>query len=137
MTVTTVDPSTGGALVTYDETAPDAVDAMLQQASQAAAAWRDTLPAERAQALRRLAASLRGRGEELALMATREMGKPLADSRAEVDKCAWACEWFADHGPAMLEPEAAQTEALRTYVAYVPLGVVFAIMPWCLRSFAA
>ena len=63
-------------------------------------------------------------------MATREMGKPLLDSRAEVDKCAWTCGWFAEHGPAMLEPEAIETEAVRSYVAYVPLGVVFAIMPW-------
>ena len=63
-------------------------------------------------------------------MATREMGKPLVDSRAEVEKCAWACEWFADHGPAMLEREEIKTEAVRSYVSYVPLGVVFAIMPW-------
>ncbi len=63
-------------------------------------------------------------------MATREMGKPLLDSRAEVDKCAWACQWFAEQGPAMLEPEAVETEAVSSYVAYVPLGVVFAIMPW-------
>ena len=45
-------------------------------------------------------------------MATREMGKPLVDSRAEVEKCAWACEWFADHGPRMLEPEVIETEAM-------------------------
>jgi succinate-semialdehyde dehydrogenase/glutarate-semialdehyde dehydrogenase len=63
-------------------------------------------------------------------MASREMGKPLADSVAEVEKCAWSCEWFADHGPAMLEPEAVETEAISSYVAYIPLGVVFAIMPW-------
>jgi succinate-semialdehyde dehydrogenase/glutarate-semialdehyde dehydrogenase len=130
VTVTTVDPSTGQPLATYEETPPDAVDATLQRAHDAAALWRETPPAERAQALRRVAASLRGRGEELALMATREMGKPLADSRAEVEKCAWACEWFAEHGPAMLEPDAVETEAVRTYVAYVPLGVLFAIMPW-------
>ncbi len=63
-------------------------------------------------------------------MATREMGKPLVDSRAEVDKCARACQWFADHGPAMLDPEAIETEAVSTKVVYVPLGVLFAIMPW-------
>jgi succinate-semialdehyde dehydrogenase/glutarate-semialdehyde dehydrogenase len=54
----------------------------------------------------------------------------LVDSRAEVDKCAWAREWFADHGPALLEPEAIETEAVRTRVAFIPLGVLFAIMPW-------
>jgi succinate-semialdehyde dehydrogenase/glutarate-semialdehyde dehydrogenase len=130
VTVTTVDPSTGAPLATYEETAPDAVDAILAGAHEAAAAWRATPPADRAQALRRLAGVLRERRGELALLATREMGKPLADSGAEIDKCARACEWFADHGPAMLEPEAVGTEAVRSYVAYLPLGVVFAIMPW-------
>jgi succinate-semialdehyde dehydrogenase/glutarate-semialdehyde dehydrogenase len=130
VTVTTVNPSTGVPLATYDEPAPDAVDAILQRAHEAAAAWGVTPPAERADGLRRIATTLGDRREELALMATNEMGKPLADSRAEVEKCAWACEWFADHGPAMLVAEAVDTEALRSYVAYVPLGVVFAIMPW-------
>jgi succinate-semialdehyde dehydrogenase/glutarate-semialdehyde dehydrogenase len=64
------------------------------------------------------------------MLAAREMRKPLADGRAEVEKCARACDWFADHGPGMLEPEPVLTEADRTYVAYVPLGVLFAIMPW-------
>jgi succinate-semialdehyde dehydrogenase/glutarate-semialdehyde dehydrogenase len=130
VTVTTVDPSTGSPLATYDETAPDAVDAILQRAHDAASVWRLTAPADRAAGLRRLAAVLRDRREELALTATSEMGKPLADSRAEVDKCVWACEWFADNGPAMLDPAVIETEAVRSYVAYVPLGVLFAIMPW-------
>jgi len=130
VSVQTIDPATGQPLATYDETSPDEVDMLLARAREAAAAWRLTPPTERADSVRRLADSLRGRREELALMATREMGKPLVDSRAEVDKCAWACEWFADHGPKMLEPEAIETEAVRTNVVYVPLGVLFAIMPW-------
>jgi succinate-semialdehyde dehydrogenase/glutarate-semialdehyde dehydrogenase len=130
VSVTTVDPSTGDPLQTYDETAPDALDRLLGRAHDAAASWRATPVAERAHALRRLAGALRDRSDELAMMATREMGKPLGDSRAEVEKCAWTCEWFAEHGPAMLESETAETEAVRSFVAYVPLGVLFAIMPW-------
>jgi succinate-semialdehyde dehydrogenase/glutarate-semialdehyde dehydrogenase len=130
MTVTTVNPATGEPLATYDETPPDAVDKTLQQAYESAGQQRQTTPIERADALRRLASLLRGQRDELALLATREMGKPLAESGAEVDKCAWGCEWFAEHGPAMLEAESASTEAVRSYVAYVPLGVLFAIMPW-------
>jgi acyl-CoA reductase-like NAD-dependent aldehyde dehydrogenase len=130
LTVTTVDPSTGQPLATFEETTAEAIDAILDRAQEAASAWRDAPPVRRAESLHRLAASLRARLDELALVATREMGKPLADSRAEVEKCAWACEWFAEHGPAMLETEPVQTEALRSYVTYVPLGVVFAIMPW-------
>ena len=130
MTVTTVDPATGEPLASYAETETDELDAILRQAQAAAGAWRLTPPGERADGLRRLAGALRAGRAELALLATREMGKPLAESRAEVEKCAWSCEWFADHAPAMLEPEAVETEAARSYVAYVPLGVVFAIMPW-------
>jgi succinate-semialdehyde dehydrogenase/glutarate-semialdehyde dehydrogenase len=130
VSVETIDPATGQPLATYEEASPAEVDAILAQAHNAAAAWRLTPPTERAESVRRLAGSLRGRREELALMVTREMGKPLVDSRAEVDKCAWACEWFADHGPQMLEPGPIETEAVRTEVVYVPLGVLFAIMPW-------
>ncbi len=80
--------------------------------------------------MRRLAVALRERHEELAWLATKEMGKPLLESRAEVEKCARTCDWYADHAPALLRPETVQTEALRSMVVPVPLGVLFAIMPW-------
>jgi hypothetical protein len=106
VTVTTIDPATSEPLAAYQETTPDELDAVLAGAHAVAADWRITPRAERATALGRLASALRAEREELALLATREMGKPLAKSRAEVDKCAWCCEWFADHGPAMLAPDA-------------------------------
>ena len=130
MSVTTINPATGAPLESYEETTTGQIERLLGQAHGAAASWRATVPVERAKALARLAAELRGHREELASMATREMGKPLADSRAEVDKCAWACDWFAQHAPALLEPETVHTEAVRTRVRYDPLGVVLAIMPW-------
>ena len=130
MTVATVNPATGAALATYEETTPEELDAVLDRAYAAAAVWRDTPVGERADGLRRLAAAMRERFDELALLATREMGKPLEDSRAEVEKCAWCFEWFADNGPAMLERSVVDTGAVRSFVAYVPLGVLFAIMPW-------
>lgn len=130
MSVTTVNPATGEALATYEETSAAQLDETLERAHRAAAVWRVVPPEERVAALRRMAASFRARREELALLITAEMGKPLAEAGAEVDKCAWACEWFADHGPAMLDPQAVETEAVRSYVSYVPLGVLFAIMPW-------
>ena len=130
MSVTTINPATGAPLESYEETTTGQIERLLGQAHGAAASWRATVPVERAKALARLAAELRGHRDELASMATREMGKPLADSRAEVDKCAWACDWFAQHAPALLEPETVHTEAVRTRVRYDPLGVVLAIMPW-------
>jgi acyl-CoA reductase-like NAD-dependent aldehyde dehydrogenase len=88
MSVTTVNPATGAALATYEETSAGELDAVLDRADAAAAVWRDTPVGERADGLRRLAATMRERIDDLALLATREMGKPLEDSRAEVEKCA-------------------------------------------------
>jgi succinate-semialdehyde dehydrogenase / glutarate-semialdehyde dehydrogenase len=130
MTVTTINPASGEPLASYEETRPGELDALLGRAHAEAAGWRLVPAAERAEALRQFASALRADRQELALLATREMGKPLAESLAEVDKCAWTCEWFADHGPAMLAPYEIETDAVRSYVDYVPLGVVFAIMPW-------
>jgi succinate-semialdehyde dehydrogenase / glutarate-semialdehyde dehydrogenase len=129
-TVTTINPASGEPLASYEETRPGELDALLGRAHAEAAGWRLVPAAERAEALRQFASALRADRRELALLATREMGKPLAESLAEVDKCAWTCEWFADHGPAMLAPYEIETDAVRSYVDYVPLGVVFAIMPW-------
>jgi succinate-semialdehyde dehydrogenase / glutarate-semialdehyde dehydrogenase len=129
-TVQTFNPATGAQLASYQETSDEQVDALLDRAKQAAAAWREVPLAERAEKLRSLAGALRDRGDELARLATAEMGKPLAQSQAEVEKCASACEWFADHGPALLAPEPVDAGALRSQVTYSPLGVLFAIMPW-------
>jgi succinate-semialdehyde dehydrogenase/glutarate-semialdehyde dehydrogenase len=130
VSVTTINPSTGQPIATYEETTPDELDRLLDGAHLAAQGWRDTAPADRANGLRRLASALRERQEELAWLATSEMGKPLLESRAEVEKCARTCDWYADHSPALLEPEMVETEALRSLVVPVPLGVLLAIMPW-------
>jgi succinate-semialdehyde dehydrogenase / glutarate-semialdehyde dehydrogenase len=61
---------------------------------------------------------------------TREMGKPIAQAEAEVEKCAWVCRHYAEHGPAYLADEPVDTEAPRSLVAYEPLGAVLAVMPW-------
>src|ERR1700749_282743 len=90
--VTTTDPATGVDLATYPETSEDHVDAVLDRAWRTAAVWREVPVAERAETVRALARALRERSDEPARLATAEMGKPLDQSRAEVDKCAWVCE---------------------------------------------
>jgi succinate-semialdehyde dehydrogenase/glutarate-semialdehyde dehydrogenase len=128
--VTTIDPSSGSRLAVYEETSDEQIDAILDRALRAAVWWRGVPVIERAEAVRSFGQAMRERGEELARLATREMGKPVAQSRAEVEKCAWTCEWFADHGPALLASEPVDTGAVRSRVVYSPLGVLFAIMPW-------
>jgi len=125
-----IDPATGVEFAAYETPTPDAIDARLSGAVGAQAVWRARPLEERASLFRRLAAGLRDDFARHAGLMTREMGKPIAAAEAEVEKCAWVCEHFADHAAAALAPERIATNAARSYVRFDPLGVVLAIMPW-------
>jgi succinate-semialdehyde dehydrogenase / glutarate-semialdehyde dehydrogenase len=99
-------------------------------AASAFASWSLRSFAERAAPMRRVAELLRDRRDALAVLMAEEMGKPVTQGLAEVEKCAWATEYFAEHAEALLADEPVKTEATRSYVAYRPLGVVLSIMPW-------
>src|SRR5213593_354434 len=92
--------------------------------------WREVPFARRAQRMREAAQILRTRRAEYARTMTLEMGKPIVQGEAEVDKCAWACEYYADHAEAFLAEQSRETEASRSYVRFDPLGPVLAVMPW-------
>ena len=130
MSVRTIDPATGQAIATHEETSAAELAEILDRARESAVRWAAVPPERRAESLRDLAVALRSDAAALAALATREMGKPLAESRAEVEKCAVACDWFAEHGPGLLRPEEVGTGAVRTRLAHQPLGVILAIMPW-------
>ena len=125
-----INPSNGSLIREYDEATPDEVASALAAAARAFEGWRRTTFAERASVLRRAGALLRERREALARLMALEMGKPVAQGRAEADKCAWVCEHYAEHAERLLAPEAAPTDASRSYVAFEPLGPVLAVMPW-------
>jgi succinate-semialdehyde dehydrogenase/glutarate-semialdehyde dehydrogenase len=125
-----IDPSTGQPLRDYPDHAPRAVEERLDAAARAFPAWRSTSFATRSAALRAAAARLRAGRDRYALLMTEEMGKPIAQSEAEVEKCAWACEYFAEHGERFLASERIATDASLSEVRYEPLGVVLAVMPW-------
>jgi succinate-semialdehyde dehydrogenase / glutarate-semialdehyde dehydrogenase len=127
---TSIDPSTGAVLQEHPFFEPDETEARLVRARETFEPWRAQTIAHRADHLRALAKILRERCEDEAGLMADEMGKPIAQGRAEIDKCAWLCEHFAEHGEAMLAPEPASTDAARSYVAHRPLGVILAIMPW-------
>ena len=114
----------------YDELTDAALDAKLQRAADAFAAHRRTALAERSERLRAAADILEDRAEAFGRLMTQEMGKPLAEATAEAEKCAWVCRYYAGNGPDMLRPEVVQTDALKSYIAYQPLGPVLAVMPW-------
>ncbi len=103
---------------------------ILTQAHRAAAAWRTTSFEHRARLMRRAATLLRERQDELARLMAMEMGKPVTDGRAEAEKCALCCDFYAEHAQAFLADEEIKTEAARSFIAHEPLGVVLAVMPW-------
>lgn len=107
-----------------------AVGRALGKAQMAAAAWRVTEGAARSQYLRKTAAALRANLEPFARLMAQEMGKPVRQGKTEVEKCAWACDYYAEHAARWLAPEMIATEAHKSYVCYQPLGVVLAVMPW-------
>src|SRR5436305_3502153 len=80
--------------------------------------------------MRSLAGVLRERVDRYARLMTLEMGKPISEARAEIEKCAWNCEFYADNAAKFLADESASSNGKRAYVAFEPLGIVLAIMPW-------
>ncbi len=125
-----VNPTDGSLVREYSEATPEEVASALAAAARAFEAWRRTSFAERASVLRHAGGLLRERREGLARLMALEMGKPVAQGRAEADKCAWVCEHYAEHAERILAPEAAPTDASKSYVAFEPLGPVLAVMPW-------
>jgi succinate-semialdehyde dehydrogenase len=124
-------PATGELIEEYPYQTADEIERVLARNAQGAKRWRETAMAERVGCYLRLAATLRSRSEALALLATSEMGKTLASSRAEVEKCATALEWWASNGPDMLADEPVAAEGGdRIYVSFLPIGSVLAVMPW-------
>ena len=125
-----VNPATGETIAEYDPTRPEEVERRLLGAVGAAAKWSFAPFAERAALLRSLAAVLRDRRDPLATLAVLEMGKPIRQAEAEVEKCAWVCDWAAERGEALLAPEPAALDGAKGFVRFDPLGVLLAIMPW-------
>ncbi len=129
MTFVSINPTTEAEIGRTDPTPPAAVERVLAAAVAAQRAWGQAAFAVRAEPLRRLGALLRAEADRLAERMALEMGKPLAQGRAEAEKCAWACEYFADHAAGFLATqEVAEVPGAR--IAFRPLGVVLAVMPW-------
>ena len=130
MGLTSINPSTGETIETYRELSEAEIDAAVVAAHAAWKGWRTRSFAPREKVLRAAAAVLRERADDLARLMAREMGKPVVQGRAEVEKCAWGCEHFAEHAASYLAPDVIPTGARRSYVAFEPLGVILAVMPW-------
>ena len=130
MSMESINPATGEILERFDETSPKDLDRILNGAHEAFLAWRTVSFAVRAQKMRAAARVLRERGATYARAMTLEMGKPIVQAEAEVEKCAVTCDFYAEHAEAYLAPQPRETDATRSYVRFDPLGPVLAVMPW-------
>ena len=130
MSLESINPTTGEALASYPEMTATEVVEILSACHAIHLEWRETTFAVRSETLIRAAGLLRERRDSLADLMTSEMGKPVVQARAEVDKCAWVCNYYAENTEAFLSPEIIETDATKSYVCFEPLGVVLAVMPW-------
>ena len=130
MAIESINPYTGHVLRRFTAFSWAKTERILGQAHRAAATWPATTFAHRAGILRRAAALLRERQDELARIMALEMGKPVTDGRAEALKCATCCDYYAKHAEGFLADEIIETDAARSFISCQPLGVVLAVMPW-------
>jgi succinate-semialdehyde dehydrogenase/glutarate-semialdehyde dehydrogenase len=130
MTIQSINPATGEVIETFEPFSQQRIDEALDRAQQAFRQWRSASYDERATLVREIAKTLRAQKERLARTITLEMGKPIAEAEAEVEKCAWNCDFYAEEAKRFLANEPAPSTAQESYVAFRPLGVVLAVMPW-------
>ena len=130
MSIKTINPTTDEVLETFEAYSQEQINAALDEAHQAFLQWRSTTFAERAKHLHSVAHYLRERKIELARIAVLEMGKTITEAEAEVEKCAWNCDFYAENAERFLADEKVVANAAESYVAFRPLGVILAVMPW-------
>jgi succinate-semialdehyde dehydrogenase len=125
-----INPATGEQIGHYPFESDSALQAALSRAAAGFRVWRSTAVAQRSQLLITLTRVLRDNAAAMANMITQEMGKPITQARGEIEKCAQLCEWYAEHGPAMLSAEPTLVEGGKARIEYRPLGPILAVMPW-------
>jgi succinate-semialdehyde dehydrogenase/glutarate-semialdehyde dehydrogenase len=130
MPLLSINPTTGEQLASYEEMPDAEIGAALESAARAFRDWRLASLADRGVVLRKAAAELRSRKAALSRLMALEMGKPVAQGDAEIEKCAVTCEYFASNAAQLLSEEEIATDATRSYVTFPPLGVVLGVMPW-------
>lgn len=130
MEFNSVNPYNGEQVGKYIGHTSDELDEALNRSSEAFKTWHNKPISYRTGLIKKAGQVLRDNLEEYAQMITSEMGKPISESRAEVNKCAWVCDYYAENAETFLSPEVIKTDASQSFVRHDPIGAVFAIMPW-------
>lgn len=130
MRFSSINPYNEELIATFEEHTPGQIDEKLDKAAKQFSIWRRSSFDERYQKMSALAKLLREKSRECAELMTREMGKPIKEAAAEVDKCAWVCEHYAHHAESYLTDRVIETDAKSSYTRCDPLGPILAVMPW-------
>jgi len=130
MKLVSLNPATGEVNREYPEMTPQEVQAAIEAAHQTFLQWRKTPFAERSRLLKKAADILRDEKDDFARLMATEMGKPIREGRAEAEKCAWVCDYYAENAEKFLQPEIVATDARKSFVTFQPLGTILAVMPW-------
>lgn len=129
-TITTINPFNGKDIKTYSLHTKDEIDSILSTGEKTFKDWKKTSIKERTSLLKKLVKQLEKKREDLSALMTAEMGKPIAQSRAEIDKCVWLCDFYAKNADNFLSDAIIDTEAQESFISYDPIGGVLAVMPW-------
>ncbi len=130
MTMEAINPATGEVIKTYATMTDDEVKKAIAASHETFQSWRNVPFSERAQLMKKAARVLRDNVDEYAKLMALEMGKVMKEGRAEAEKCAWVCDYYAENAEEFLKRETVQTDASKSFVSFQPLGVVLAVMPW-------
>ena len=125
-----INPYNGNVVGTHNEHTKKEVSQILQNSEKAFAEWRDVPLAKRAKLMANAGDILRKNVDVYARMMTLEMGKPIKESKAEIEKCAWVCDYYAENAEEFLADQVIKTDASKSFVRHNPIGCVFAVMPW-------
>ncbi len=125
-----INPTTGETIRPYEAFSQEQLDEVLAASAEAFMSWKKTPMEVRTELMKRAAEVLREDVQEFAELLTTEMGKTIGSARAEVEKCAWVCDFYAERAPELLAPRLIQTDASLSMVRYDPLGPILAVMPW-------
>lgn len=128
--IQTIDPTNGKVVETFPEMRWEDAEKALTAANKTFSLWKKTSFKERAALLKNAAVLLRKNKYDHASLMTLEMGKTITEAEAEVEKCAWVCDYYAENAQNILAHEHIQTDATKSYIRFEPLGVIFAVMPW-------
>src|SRR3989449_11481735 len=125
-----IDPATGEELAAYPELDAAGIEAAVERAYASRHAWRDAGIDLRTALMRSVAGVLRADKSRFAALMTSEMGKPIVEAEAEVEKCAWTAGWIAENAERLLADEPVESTATEGDVRFQPLGVILAVLPW-------